>query len=169
MPSRHRRYPDSGSPTVRAVVRDVVAAVARAETVLLDGLADARDAEITRALTMPRTRGDRLGFGVTDTAALITPIVWSAVVRAGRPERPDTWTRRAGLRLRARVPGRRAPARVPALTPEQLRETLARVTALGAERGLSEGDCATVTQALGARLAGQVRAEGDARGPADRR
>ncbi|MEV8328236.1 hypothetical protein [Kitasatospora sp. NPDC056731] len=73
---------------VRDLVRDVVAACAPGEAVMVDGLLRRSDAEVLARLRRlrrrRRRRGDRdpLGFGLAEIAPLVAPLLWLTLDRA---------------------------------------------------------------------------------------
>ncbi|MET8824428.1 hypothetical protein ABZX40_07700 [Streptomyces sp. NPDC004610] len=119
-------------PSVRQTVRKIVAGQAPQELALLDGMAALDDREITRVLRRSRERRDPLGFGVTEVAALITPVVWlvvSEVAQRGAAAAVDGAGRK-GLALLRRLRGEPSPPlEVPALSPEQLAAVRGKVLA----------------------------------------
>ncbi|WP_354637649.1 hypothetical protein [Kitasatospora camelliae] len=145
--------------SVRDVVVDVVTQLAPEELPLLRGL-DGMPAEKVVELFGRRRRGEPLGFGLAEAAALVTPVVWMAVdeacraavgagvERAGRGFR-RLW-RRGGGRGHAR-PAVEPP--VPPLDARQLAAVHARVHAGAREAGLDESAAGALADCVVARLA----------------
>ncbi|MCX4458722.1 hypothetical protein OOK58_43210 [Streptomyces sp. NBC_01728] len=129
------------SATVREVVRGVVAEVAPHEVQVLDRLSSLDDESVTRLFSRRKRRGEPLGFGIAEVAALVTPVVWlvvdelarrgveAAVDGTARPAR-SIW--RWLLRRPPELPGT-----IPPLTPEQLGAVRQRVLERAGEAGLS--------------------------------
>lgn len=146
-----------GEALLRDVVRDVVAARAPEETVLLDGLTDLPDGEVTRLLRgRARQRNGPLGFGLPEAVALVTPVVWLVLdeiaQKAGEAAAEDTVSR---LRRLIRRLLRRRPVRqsVPRLTPEQLDVVHGKVVARGVAAHLDEETALGLADAVVSRLA----------------
>ncbi|MEV2220193.1 hypothetical protein AB0E01_09975 [Nocardia vinacea] len=142
--------------TVRPIVRDVVAEVAPDELSLFDGLDAFDDDVVTRRLRRTGKRGDPLGFGVAEIAALATPVIWIGVQYAAQrfgEAAADAATVRVKRLLRKAFRIRPTPVPVPALTPEQLAEVRSHILALAAERGMDHDRAAVVADAVVARLA----------------
>ncbi|MFH7596365.1 hypothetical protein WDV06_14845 [Streptomyces racemochromogenes] len=143
---------------VRDVVGDVVAQVAPDEAVMVEGLLTLDDASVVRRLA-GRGGRDPLGFGVTEVAALVTPVVWlvldqmaaaaagAAVERVGR--RTGGWLRRL---FRRPLP----PAVLPPLDRDQLAEVHRRVVEAATRRGLTADRAAELADAV---VAASVLAE----------
>ncbi|MFF0214284.1 hypothetical protein [Streptomyces vinaceus] len=140
---------------VRDIVREVVARVAPHEVVMVEGLLALDDGAALRRLS-GRDRRDPLGFGVTEVAALVTPVVWlvldqvastiagAAVEGAGR--RSGDWLRRL---LRRPPP----PAVLPPLDRTQLTEVHRRVVEAAVRRGATAERAAELEDAVTAALA----------------
>jgi hypothetical protein len=146
-----------GEALLRDVVRDVVAARAPEETVLLDGLTDLPDGEVTRLLRgRARQRNGPLGFGLPEAVALVTPVVWLVLdeiaQKAGEAAAEGTVSR---LRRLIRRLLRRRPVRqsVPRLTPEQLDVVHGQVVARGVAAHLDEETALGLADAVVSRLA----------------
>ncbi|MEU6865877.1 hypothetical protein ABZ924_21930 [Streptomyces sp. NPDC046876] len=135
---------------VRDIVRDVVEEVAPNEVVMVDGLLALDDASVVRRLSGGGRR-DPLGFGATEVAALVTPVVWlvldqvsaavvgAAVERAGR--RSGGWLRRL---FRRPLP----PAVLPPLDRAQLAEVHKLVVEAATRRGFTAERAAELADAV---------------------
>lgn len=144
------------SATVREVVRDVVAATAPHEVPLLDGL-DAFDEDRVAALLARRKGGrDPLGFGVTEVAALVTPVVWLAVseaVKRGTGAAVDGFAVRIRAALRRLFRRPASPRHVPPLSPEQLDVVHRRVRERAGAAGIESSAAESLADAVVSRLA----------------
>ncbi|MFB7952354.1 hypothetical protein [Streptomyces sp. NPDC056045] len=134
---------------LRAVVRDVVMEKAPQELVLLDSLESAADERVTAVFAGRTAREDTLGFGLTEVAALITPVVWLvldefATKGAGAVADSLPARTRAGLRGVLRRPEAAPEHELPALTPGQLRAVHGRVR----ERAMAGGLDGTAAEGL---------------------
>ncbi|MET9491402.1 hypothetical protein [Nocardia sp. NPDC006630] len=159
--SSENPYPAAGSSatenrSVRVVVRDIVGTVAPNELPIVEGLASL-DAEVAiRRLSGSRGRREPLGFGVEEITVLATPIIWLAVneaaTRAGAAAAEGAAKgAKALLRKVFRRPS--APADVPPLTAEQLREVHHYVLELAQQRGVNTEQADVIANAVVARLA----------------
>lgn len=141
---------------MRQVVRDVIAEQAPEELALLDGMASLDDTEITRVLRRSRERRDPLGFGVTEVAALVTPVVWlvlNEVAQRGAAAAVDG-AGRQGLAWWRRLRGRPSPTvEVPALSPPQLKEVRGKVRARALAAGLPADQAEALADAVVSGLA----------------
>lgn len=140
---------------IRVVVRDVITALAPEESPLLDGLAVLDDATVMRQLTR-RTRGEPLGFGLGETAALATPVIWIAMDQAARrfgETVTDGATRVIAKLLRRNLDRRTAATVMPPLSREQLGEVRRLVLETAARHRLSEARASAIADAVVARLA----------------
>ncbi|MBQ1116484.1 hypothetical protein KBY56_27405 [Streptomyces sp. C3-3] len=141
---------------MRSVVREVVAAVAPAELVLVDGLAQFDDATAVRRLGGNGGRREPLGFGLGELAALAAPVVWLVLDQTARKiaesavDSSLSGTRSWLRRMRHRT---EEPLAIPPLTAEQLAEVRTRVVETASQRGLSAAEAETVADAVVARLA----------------
>ncbi|MFJ6774219.1 hypothetical protein ACIQOV_25250 [Kitasatospora sp. NPDC091257] len=141
--------------SVRDVVVDVVTRLAPEELPLLRGL-DGLSSEEVVALFGRRQRGEPLGFGLAEAAALATPVVWMAVDEACRAA-VGAGVRRAGGGLRRLW--RRGRARsaveppVPPLDERQLAAVHARVRTGAREAGFDEPAAGALADCVVARLA----------------
>jgi hypothetical protein len=121
------------------VVKEVVAKEAPQERALVESLDRFDDAQAVRLLK--RRRRDPLGFGLSEAAALITPIVWIAVQELCRAAAEPAV---AGLRRRARAAARRLRRRpapepiVPPLSAEDLDTLHSRIYQDAVTAGLAE-------------------------------
>jgi hypothetical protein len=146
----------SGQLRVRSVVREVVAKVAPAELVLVDGLAQFDDAMAVRRLGGSGGRREPLGFGLGELAALVTPVVWLVLDQTARKlaesavDTSISGTRGWWRRMRHRT---EEPLAIPPLTAEQLAEVRTRVVETASRRGLSAEEAEAVADAVVARLA----------------
>ncbi len=158
----------TGGATVRDVVRDVVAKVAREELPLVEGLAGFDDATVVRRLGRRGGRREPLGFGLGEVVALVTPVVWLVVDQAAKKaagSAVDGAAKGTKAALR-KIFRRKAPAvAVPPLTREQLGEVRRRVLETAAQRGLSQERAMVIADAVVARLALAAPSD-DVRGPA---
>ncbi|MFE9889261.1 hypothetical protein [Streptomyces scopuliridis] len=160
----------SGGVRASEVVRDVVAEVAAEELPVVDGLAALDEEIVARRMGRGRSEQDPLGFGLDEVAVLVTPVVWLAVYEAARQLGGQAAIGAArGVRAVGRKIIRRpaAPAVIPALRHEQLREVRELVLKVAAERGLSERRAETIADAVVVRLTltaqgGQDRPAADA-------
>lgn len=145
---------------LRDVVRDVVIVAAPHELALFDAIEPLDDEQVTRVLTDPARRQDPLAFGVTEVAALVTPVVWlvvDEVARRGVGRAADGMFARLASALR-RLFGRKGstpPRRsVPLpLTPEQLEAVHARVLERAGAMDIDEGTAQILADAVVSRLA----------------
>ncbi|MFD8733442.1 hypothetical protein ACFV06_00800 [Streptomyces sp. NPDC059618] len=168
----------TNAATVRDVVHDVVAQIAREELPLVEGLARFDDDTVGRRLGHREgQRPEPLGFGSDEVTALVTGVVWLTLDQTARQlgERTaDGVLRGAGGLLRRVMRRHTEPATVPPLTPEQLAEVRQRVLEVAARRGLGRERAETVADAVVARLAlGTAQTEppapqGELGGSADR-
>ncbi|GAA1406795.1 hypothetical protein GCM10009639_55020 [Kitasatospora putterlickiae] len=67
---------------VRDLVRDVVAACAPEEVVIVEGLLRQSDAEVLARLRRRRGERDPLGFGLAEIVPLVAPLLWLTLERA---------------------------------------------------------------------------------------
>ncbi|MFD8543216.1 hypothetical protein [Streptomyces sp. NPDC059649] len=144
------------SGDVRGVVSDIVAQQAPEELPLVDGLARLDHEEAVRLLKRRNTSAP-LGFGLAETAAVITPVVWLAVDEVCRASaRTLVGGVLAGLGARLRRLLRTPPApppEVPALTADQLPAVHRRVCEGAARAGLEEAAAEVLADRVVARLA----------------
>ncbi len=146
-----------GEAWLRDVVRDVVAARAPEETVLLDGFADLSDGEVTRLLRgRARQRNGPLGFGLPEAVALVTPVVWlvlnEVTQKAGEAAAEGTVSRLR--RLIRRLLRRQQPRQsIPRLTSEQLNLIHAQTLERGVAAHLDEETALGLADAVVSRLA----------------
>ncbi|MFB9249179.1 hypothetical protein ACFFWE_13135 [Sphaerisporangium melleum] len=147
-----------GRPTVRAIVRDVVAVLAPEELPLVDGLASVGHATAVRRLRRARSRREPLGFGLEEVAALVTAVVWVALDEAFKEAVAAAMgdlRRQAGRRLRRLLRrGKAEPEpQVPPLTREQLAAVHARVRELSTVAGMPAERAVQIADGVIARLA----------------
>ncbi|MFJ6382430.1 hypothetical protein ACIQI7_20800 [Kitasatospora sp. NPDC092039] len=134
---------------------DVVTRLAPEELPLLRGL-DRLSSEEVVALFGRRRRGEPLGFGLAEAAALATPVVWMAVDEACRAAVGAGVARAGGglRRLWRRGRGRPAPEPpVPPLDERQLAAVHARVRTGAREAGFDEPAAGALADCVVARLA----------------
>ncbi|MDF3142295.1 MULTISPECIES: hypothetical protein [unclassified Streptomyces] len=145
-----------GGQSLRQVVREIIAKQAPGELTLLDGMASLDDGEITRVFRRSRERRDPLGFGVTEVAALVTPVVWLVVnelAQRGAAAAVDGASRR-GLAWLRRLRGQPSPPmEVPPLSPTQLTEVRAKVHARALAAGMESGQAEGLADAVVSGLA----------------
>lgn len=140
---------------VRAVFRAVVAEVAPDELVLVAAMARLTPSGPVEFASRPGRQAP-LGFGVTEVAVLVAPVVWMAL--EGAAQRFGEWgadrtTRGLGgwaQKLRRRPSGGMT---IPPLTVEQLNEVRRHVLESAAGRGLDEAGAIAIADALISRLA----------------
>ncbi|MFC9228663.1 hypothetical protein ACFTZI_06770 [Streptomyces decoyicus] len=149
-------HPDGDAGVlVRDIVRDVVAATAPDEMVLLEGLLRSDDDSAVARLSGRRRSREPLGFGLHEVTALVTPVVWLVLDEAARKVVGAAVT---GAATRSRTLLRRisrrpaAPTVMPPLTPDQLESVRLRVLELGAESGLEPGTVTALAERVVARL-----------------
>ncbi|CAM5691076.1 MULTISPECIES: hypothetical protein [Streptomyces] len=152
-------------PRVRDVVRDVVAEVAPEELPLVAGVAGFDDATVVRRLGGRSRRGDTLGFGLGEVAALVTPVVWLALHQAAQQlvgTAVDSGVDRARSALRKLFRRPVEAVTVPPLSREQLALVRESVLRTAAQRGLEEERASMIADAVVTRL---VLAEPEDAGP----
>ncbi len=153
-------FPDRQTTTtvrarVRDVVHDVVVTIAPEELPLIAELNRHDDAVVVRRLGSRRRSRTPLGFGLTDLAALTTPVAWLALNQAEQQivgHAVDGVAK--GIRaVLAKVFRRRAPSvTIPPLTTEQLGQVRRLVLEMGMQRGLGEKRASVIADAVVARL-----------------
>ncbi|MFI9761324.1 hypothetical protein ACIHFB_25715 [Streptomyces sp. NPDC051963] len=141
---------------VREVVRDILAEQAPREAKLLDGMASLSDRQITRVFRRSRSRRDPLGFGVTEVAALVAPVVWvvvNEVAQRSAATAVDGASRwgSAWLRRVRRLPD--PSTEVPALSRGQLKDVRRMVVERAQASGLEAAAAEALADAVVARLA----------------
>jgi hypothetical protein len=144
--------------TLRSTVRDIVAKAAPQELPILDGVLSARDdAGVSRLLNPRKVRRDPLGFGFTEVAALVSPVVWLVVDEAARRA---TGAATDSAIVRARSVSRRVlrrspePSRpMPSLSPQQINTVHQRVRERAQVAGLDEIAAEQLADAVVSRLA----------------
>ncbi|MFJ8754520.1 hypothetical protein ACIREO_35175 [Streptomyces sp. NPDC102441] len=147
---------------VRDLVREVVADLAPEELLLVQGLFELDDATAVRRLAGWGRRREPLGFGMTEIAVLITPVVWLTLDQAARHATDilvDSTTQRSTTLLRRLFRRSQEPAVVPPLTRDQLAEIRRTVMAAADQCGLSAERATQIADAVVSRL---VLAEPDA-------
>jgi hypothetical protein len=117
----------------------VVERAAPEEIPMVDGLGEMGDKAAVELLSKAGPRDERLGFGWTDVAILVTPVLYIALDQAVRKLVDDSidGARRGVLRrLRSTMQRRTEGRGVPPLSDEQIAEIRDRVTVLAVERGV---------------------------------
>jgi hypothetical protein len=145
----------SGGQRVRDIVRETVAEVAPDELIVVEGLFRFDDDRVARLLASRTGRHEPLGFGLEEVAALVTPIVWTALDEAARQaagEAVGRAVRRSTRWLRTITRSPAAPQVLPALTSGQLQAVRERVLELAAESGIAPEAAAALAERLVARL-----------------
>ncbi|MFE2521912.1 hypothetical protein [Streptomyces mirabilis] len=140
---------------MRDVVRETVAEVAPDELIVVEGLCRFDDDRVARLLAGRTGRHEPLGFGLEEVAAMVTPIVWTALDEAARQAAGaavGTAVRRSARWLRTITRGPAAPQVLPALTSGQLQTVRERVLELAAESGIAPEAAAALAERLVARL-----------------
>ncbi|MFF4191002.1 hypothetical protein [Nonomuraea sp. NPDC001831] len=155
--------PGNGGPTSRAattrvrdVVRDVVAATAPEELLLVDGLAGLDDGLVIRRLGRRGTRREPLGFGLGEIAALVTPVVWLVIDEAARragTAAVDGAAARTKTVLRKVFRRPAAAVFVPDLSRDELAQVHRRVLETAVEHGLDDSRARLIADAVVGRLA----------------
>lgn len=140
----------TGGSQVHDVVRDVVVEIAPEERPLVDALAQLDDATVARWLRR-RVRREPLAFGLSEIAALVTPVVWRVVDQAAQ-QLGDAAATGARAPLRRLFHRRAVSAEVPQLTREQLAWVHQQVLQKAAQQGLEEERAYAVADAVVARL-----------------
>ncbi|MEV6261108.1 hypothetical protein AB0M42_10205 [Streptomyces sp. NPDC051784] len=161
---------DVHSRPVRDLVRSVVAAVAPAESPLVDGLCRFDDATVVRRLRRGGGRREPLGFGIGEVAALAAPVVWLVLDGVAQQFATTTATSvSTKLRGMARRMSRRpAPVMtVPALTREQMLQVRTQVLAMAQHRGLPADRAEEIADAVVARLVLSDSSDTPTREPSD--
>lgn len=142
---------------VRELVGDVVAEVASDELPVFESLGGLDDATVVRRLAR-RRRGDPLGFGPSEIALVVMPVVWIAVDEAARQAASlavDGTVGRIRTVLRKIFRRRRTPVELPPLTAEQLTRLRERILRAATDQGLSERRAEDIANAVIARLVTQ--------------
>lgn len=143
-----------GGNQLRAVVHDVVEAVAPEELPVVAGLAQLDDAVVLRRLRHRRRR-EPLGFGYAEAAALVTPVVWivltEAAKRMGTVAADGAATGLKGLLRKVRR-RKTAPAVLPVPTAEQQAVIHRMVLESCRQRRISEKKATEIANAVIARL-----------------
>ncbi|MFG3282331.1 hypothetical protein [Streptomyces sp. NPDC048111] len=139
------------------MVRDVVADQAPHELPLLDGLAGIDDGRLTQLFADSERREALLGFGITEVAGLVTPVVWMAVDETARRavrSTLDASTRRLSVvarrLLRRPLP---SPQAVTPLTSAQLSVVHQRVRELARASAIEVPQAQALADAVVSRLA----------------
>lgn len=141
---------------VRDVVREVVTETAPEELLLMNDLARFDDAAVVRRLRRRGGRREPLGFGLSEIAALVTPVVWlvlDQMAKKAAGTAVDGMATGAKAVLHAVFRRKSAPVAIPPLTPGQLAEVRKRVLETAAHRGLEQERATAIADAVVARLA----------------
>ncbi|WP_330294337.1 hypothetical protein [Streptomyces sp. NBC_00503] len=139
---------------VRDIVSDVVAKVAPEEIVMVEGLLALDDAAVVQRLS-GRGRRDPLGFGVTEVAALVTPVVWLVLAQVSSTivgAAVEGAGRRTGRWLWRLVRRPQPPAVLPPLDRAQLAGVHQRVVEAAVRRGVAAERAGEVADAVVAAL-----------------
>ncbi|MET7790064.1 hypothetical protein ABZS93_26195 [Streptomyces sp900116325] len=134
----------------------MVAEVAPAELPLVAGLDGFDDATAVRRLGSRGRRGETLGFGLGEVAALVTPVVWLTLDQVAQRivgNAVDSGASRARSALRKLFRRPAEPVSLPPLTREQLADVRKSVLEVAAERGLEQQQASSISDAVVARLA----------------
>ncbi|MFC5253559.1 hypothetical protein [Streptomyces nigrescens] len=143
---------------LRDVVRYAVELAAPEELPLLDGLTELDDVQAERALTSRSRARERLGFGLTEAVALVTPVLWTVLSEAGR-HAVGLAVDGAVERLRARLRRRRADLAgadrltLPPMPPERIEEIRHAVRERCLAAGVNRARAVAVADAVAVRLA----------------
>ncbi|MFB6891308.1 hypothetical protein ACFCX4_18610 [Kitasatospora sp. NPDC056327] len=125
---------------VRDLVRDVVAACAPGEVVIVEGLLRQSDAQVLARLRRRRGERDPLGFGLAEIVPLVAPMLWLTLERARERiaqnlvDGASRGTATLWQRMRRRPP---VPEVIPPLIREQQRLVHTMVFDAAVEAGLS--------------------------------
>ncbi|QHC24529.1 hypothetical protein [Streptomyces sp. GS7] len=143
---------------LRDVVRYAVEHAAPEELPLLDGLAELDDVHAERSLTTRSRARERLGFGLTDAVALVTPVLWTVLSEAGRHAvglAVDGAVDRLRDRLRRRRADPTGAARLtlPPMPPERIEEIRHTVRERCLAAGVNRARAVAVADAVAVRLA----------------
>ncbi|GGS14305.1 hypothetical protein GCM10010269_62030 [Streptomyces humidus] len=148
---------------LRSVVKDVVADQSPHELVLLDVMEPLDDAQITAALAGRGRDEEGLGFGLTEVAPLVTPVVWLVLnefVSRGVGTTVDGIVVRARRLFRQRSAQPRSLTE-PTLTAEELNAVHQRIREKATEAGIGTEESQRLADAVVARLACGRRPEPD--------
>lgn len=154
--------------TVREVVRDVIAVSAPQEIPLLDGLHTLDDEHVSRLLARRKGGRDPLGFGITEVAALVTPVVWlvvNEVVSQTTKSAVDGIIPRLRAALRRLLRRPVPPRTVPRLAPPQLEAVHQRVLEQATAVEIDRATATALADAVVARLARESGSKADERKP----
>ncbi|MFC0438472.1 hypothetical protein [Kutzneria buriramensis] len=139
---------------VRDVVRDVVAAVAPEELVVVEGLAEFDDDTVVRRLGQGGKR-DPLGFGWGDAAAMVTPVVWlilDAAAKKAAGTAVDGAVSGTKTLLRKAFRKREKEAVLPPPTDDRVAELRQQVLDAALEQGLAPARAVEIADAVAKRL-----------------
>ncbi|MDX6392793.1 MAG: hypothetical protein QOJ73_3856 [Streptosporangiaceae bacterium] len=150
---------ETTAPTLADVAREVIGRMAPEELPLVEGLSRLDPDSVRRRLTRHPTPREPLGFGLTEVATLLSPVVWIALDEAARRTvvSAEDGAINGGKALWRRLRrGRRAPLVVPPLTEAQVDQVRARVLELAAARGVAPKDATALADCLGKHLAART-------------
>ncbi|ATL69285.1 hypothetical protein CRH09_27030 [Nocardia terpenica] len=137
------------------VVREVISEVAPDELPLVDRLRQLGDARAAQLLGRRRRGRDLLGFGIEETLALTSPVVWVVLNEAAKrftDNVVDNGGKAAWSRLR-KLLGRAEPATVvPPMTREQIIEVRSRVMDSALSNGMSAERARIIADCVAGRL-----------------
>ncbi|MHA6629226.1 hypothetical protein ACU61A_27650 [Pseudonocardia sichuanensis] len=125
---------------------------------MVDGLSEMGDRAAVELLSKAGPRDERLGFGWTDVAVLVTPVLYIALDQAVRKLVDDSidGARRGVLRrLRSTVQRRTDGPGLPQLSDAQIAEIRDQVTVLAVERGVPGDKVERVREAVVEVLSGR--------------
>lgn len=154
---------ETTSPTLADVAREVIGRVAPEELPLVEGLSRLDPDTVRRRLTRHPTR-EPLGFGLTEVATLLSPVLWIALEETARRtvvSAEDGAIKGSKALWRRLRRGHRAPLVVPPLTEAQIDQVRARVLELAAAHGVAPSDATTLADCLGKHLAARTPKLGD--------
>ncbi|MCG6494050.1 hypothetical protein [Kitasatospora sp. A2-31] len=142
---------------VREATREIVAAAAPQELPVIDSLRSLDDAQITRVLRRRNGKSDMLGFGLTEAASFVTPVVWlvvSEVVNRGAGMAADSLIGRLGSGARRLLRRSRTQSEaIPPLSSEQLDFVHRKVLDRAADAGIEGPQAQALADAVVSRLA----------------
>ncbi|MBO3734381.1 hypothetical protein [Glycomyces niveus] len=151
--STHGGQADPECPQVRDVVRAVVAQTAPGELQYVEDLEEFEDAEILDELENP-SRGEPLGFGAGDFAAVATTVLWLVLGKfAERLADGGVTATSKGLKALFRKRRKRSEkVTVPALTRPQLEELRTTLLVECRQRGFADDQAESLTNAVVVRM-----------------
>jgi len=155
---------ETKAPTVADVAREVIGQVAPEELPLVEGLSRMEPDTVHRRLSGRHTRRDPLGFGLTEAATLLSPVLWIALeetVRRTVVSAEDGAVKGSKALWRRLRRGRQAPLVVPPLTEAQIEQVRSRVLELAAAQGVTPENATSLADCLGKHLAARSPKLGD--------